>query len=174
MGKRFGAKWVLAACVIVDSVSCILIPLAADNFQSSGVMVCRFFQGLAQGGVAPLLHMLLGNWAPPSERSVMATLSYSGKWDFMALFSSKTSIVGMVVGNVLSLSLAGIICSSPLGWPAAFYIFGGLGLKWVFLWSFFGANRPSCHKSISECERKYIECSLGQEVHKVSTLQDTI
>lgn len=78
-GKKYGPKWVLAACVIVDSVSCLLIPTIAEVFGSTGVMGCRFFQGLAQGGVAPLLHTLLGKWAPPSERSIMGTLSYSGK-----------------------------------------------------------------------------------------------
>lgn len=83
IGKRYGPKWILVTCVAVDSVSCILIPTIAETFGSNGVMVCRFFQGLAQGGIAPLLHMLLGKWAPPCERSVMATMSYAGKMGFL-------------------------------------------------------------------------------------------
>lgn len=75
--------------------------------------------------------------------------------------------VGSVVGNVLSLSLTGVICSSWWGWPASFYLFGGLGLKWVLLWTILGADRPGSHKGISEPERKYIESSLGQDIHKV-------
>lgn len=71
-------NWFFVICVAMDSTSCLLIPTVAQIFGSTGVMVCRFFQGLAQGGIAPLLHMLLGKWAPPCERSVMATLSYSG------------------------------------------------------------------------------------------------
>lgn len=78
IGKKYGPKWLLVICVAVDSIACISIPTIADLFGSTGVMGCRFFQGLAEGGIAPLLHTLLGKWAPPCERSVMTTVSYAG------------------------------------------------------------------------------------------------
>lgn len=88
----------------------------------------------------------------------------------ISLFYCHLPSVGSVVGNILSLSLTGVICSSWWGWPASFYLFGALGLKWVLLWSFLGADRPGVHKGISEAERKYIESSLGQDIHKVGSL----
>ncbi|KAJ8923275.1 hypothetical protein NQ315_001832 [Exocentrus adspersus] len=151
LGKKFGAKWLLVCCITVDSIACLLIPVCAAYFGATGVMVCRFFQGLSQGCIYPLLHTLLGYWAPPCERSVIGTFSYAGS----------------VFGNILSLPVTGFICSSWVGWPASFYLFGALGLKWAILWIIFGADRPGCHKSITLYEKMYIETSLGHEKHKV-------
>lgn len=56
--------------------------------------------------------------------------------------------------------LVGYICSTRVGWPTSFYVYGGLGYCWALLWFFFGANSPAEHKSISQEERSYIENSL--------------
>ncbi|XP_057654227.1 putative inorganic phosphate cotransporter isoform X1 [Diorhabda carinulata] len=149
--KKFGVKWILVVCVLVDSGSCMAIPTMANIFGSGGVMACRVLQGLAQGGIAPLTHTLLGCWAPPSERSVLGTITYAGS----------------IFGFILSLPLTGLICSSWIGWPAAFYLFGALGLKWVVLWLLFGANKPSEHKTITTAEKDYIQHSLGYDEHMV-------
>ncbi|XP_072382790.1 putative inorganic phosphate cotransporter isoform X1 [Diabrotica undecimpunctata] len=151
LGKKFGAKWILVGCASVDSMSCMLIPTMARYFGAGGVIACRISQGLAQGGIPPLVHMLLGCWAPPSERSVLTTITY----------------VGCVFGNILSLSTTGAICSSQFGWPVAFYLFAALEVIWIVTWIMCGANRPSLHKKITEIERDYIESSLGQKERKV-------
>ncbi|CAH1154733.1 unnamed protein product [Phaedon cochleariae] len=158
LGKKFGAKWMLVGCTSLDSLSCILIPVMASRFGSTGVMICRVSQGLAQGGVAPLVHTLLGCWAPPSERSVMATVAYTGG----------------TFGIILCLPITGVICSGYWGWPASFYLFGSLGLMWALAWSVFGADTPSTHKTISNIERKYIETSLGQIEYKVCGLNHSL
>ena len=79
LGKKFGAKWLLVCCTTVDSLACLSIPTSAEYFGATGVMICRFLQGLAQGCISPLLHTLLGYWAPPCERSVIGTFSYAGE-----------------------------------------------------------------------------------------------
>ncbi|CAH1100628.1 unnamed protein product [Psylliodes chrysocephalus] len=150
LGKKYGPKWMLVVCTTVDSTSFLLIPTMASYFGSIGVIVCRVFQGLAQGGIAPLVHTLLGCWAPAAERSVLGTVTYAGA----------------ICGNILSLPITGVICSSWAGWPAAFYLFGALGLKWVILWMIFGSNSPSEYKTISEEEKSYIQTSLGQRENK--------
>ncbi|CAH1972863.1 unnamed protein product [Acanthoscelides obtectus] len=150
MGKRVGPKWLLVAMATIDSISCVLVPVSAEYFGASGVIVCRVAQGLAQGGISPMLHMLLGHWAPPSERSVMGSFAYSGS----------------VFGNIIALPITGLICSSWFGWPAAFFTFGALGLLWVIAWMFLGADRPGLHRGITSCEKKYIESSLGHTEHQ--------
>lgn len=55
----------------------------------------------------------------------------------------------------------GYICSTSLGWPPSFYIFGGTGILWVISWFFFGASTPAKHKSITVEEKNYIENSIG-------------
>ncbi|KAJ8929850.1 hypothetical protein NQ314_017454 [Rhamnusium bicolor] len=293
LGKKFGAKWILVCCMTVDAIACLLIPISADCFGSTGVIMCRFLQGLAQGCISPLLHTLLGYWAPPCERSVIGTFSYAVLVDkttyvatieqmsfclryldheqikncenflcFVAFISTAVHNISLAIfktmkdpgldikylkgqgydgtrvmstefkgaqtlideyrqeviskktdelspksqkmhlkelyikrwverhdsimifvellnavceafdkirsvfGNIVSLPITGFICSSCLGWPVAFYVFGALGLKWVLLWSFLGADRPGSHKRITSCEKVYIETSLGHETHK--------
>ncbi|XP_074040781.1 putative inorganic phosphate cotransporter [Leptinotarsa decemlineata] len=151
LSKKVGAKWMLVGCTILDSLSFMIIPIVASHLGSIGVMGCRVLEGLAQGGVSPLVHTLLGTWAPPGERSVLGTFAYSG----------------CICGNILSLSVTGFICSSGWGWPAVFYIFGIIGLMWTLAWIIFGADRPSSHKTITDAERNYIEISLNQQVHKI-------
>ncbi|KAJ8923276.1 hypothetical protein NQ315_001833 [Exocentrus adspersus] len=150
LGKKFGVKWILVGCTMTNSGFCILIPLLAQHWGSTGVIIARFFQGLSQGCVPSLLNNLLGHWAPPSERSVIGTFSYSGA----------------VFGNILALSTTGVISSSWVGWPFAFYLFGSLGIKWVLIWVWLGADRPGQHTGISAAERTYIETSLAYQEHR--------
>ncbi|KAJ8980970.1 hypothetical protein NQ317_013424 [Molorchus minor] len=150
-GKKMGVKKLLAVCMLTNSLFCISIPILAEHSGSVGVIFARVVQGLSQGCIPPLVHNLLGHWAPPSERSVLGSFSYSGA----------------IIGNILALSTTGIISSSWVGWPFAFYLFGGFGLKWIVLWLIFGADSPSSHKSIGAGERIYIESSLAQDCSMV-------
>ncbi|XP_025830562.1 sialin-like [Agrilus planipennis] len=70
---------------------------------------------------------------------------------------------GFTFGTVISMPITGWFCNSPLGWPSAFYFFGSLGLVWVGVWLFLGANSPSEHKLIRPEERDYIEASLSKK-----------
>lgn len=58
------------------------------------------------------------------------------------------------------MAITGFICESWAGWPASFYVFGGLGYVWMAFWFFLGFNTPSQHPKISQEERQYIEKSL--------------
>ncbi|XP_050308726.1 putative inorganic phosphate cotransporter [Anthonomus grandis grandis] len=144
-GKKYGIKWILVCTNILDSTSCILIPTMANEFGSKGVMVCRFLQGLAQGFLLPSIHTLLGHWAPPNERSRIGTFAYAGS----------------VFGNIFSMPITGLICSSWLGWPFSFYLWGAFGLSWSFIWMVFGFDKPKSHNNITKIEKDYIEKSLG-------------
>lgn len=191
LGKKFGAKWLLVGCTLTNAGFCISIPLFAEYCGSVGVIIARFFQGLSQGCIPSLLHTLLGYWAPPSERSVIGTVSYSGTniyfWPLYSLSCYLVNIgisfhqnginnlhnfpkffTGAVFGNILALSTTGLISSSWVGWPCAFYLFGALGVKWVLLWTFLGADRPGLHKDISAAERTYIETSLAYQDRRVT------
>lgn len=119
----------------------IMIPFIAAWFGSNAVIGCRAFQGLNQGFLYPLLHNLLSKWTPTPERSVVSGIVYSGS----------------SLGIAISMVFTGSISQSSYGWPAAFYIYGGLGLLMAFLFACFIANTPSSHPSITEEEKSYIE-----------------
>ena len=71
---------------------------------------------------------------------------------------------GAQLGTVIAMPVCGALASSSIGWPSIFYIFGAVGILWVVLWFFLGADRPGTHKFISNEEKAYIETNLGSKV----------
>ncbi|XP_018323872.1 putative inorganic phosphate cotransporter isoform X2 [Agrilus planipennis] len=140
---RFGPKVPFCVAMVVCSLFTIAIPFMA-RLGSYGVMICRIVQGASQGFFNPGISNLLGKWIVPSERSRVGTFVFAGG----------------NLGTALSMPITGWLCSSQFGWPSAFYFFGGLGLLWVAVWFFVGANSPSQCKWISLEELEFIETSL--------------
>lgn len=62
---------------------------------------------LPQGVTYPCIHAVWARWAPPMERSKLATLAFSGSY----------------VGTVVALPLSAFI-AKHVGWPYVFYVFG--------------------------------------------------
>lgn len=152
LSKKYGARWFLLGAMAVNSVGGLLIPAMASAFGSDGVMVCRVVQGFGQGFLYPATHNLLSKWAPLPERSRIGSFVY----------------IGGPFGTVLALPITGWLSESYAGWPAAFYLYGALGLLWTVAYFFLGSESPAQHQTISNEERYYIEQSLGHEDgHKV-------
>ncbi|KAJ8929833.1 hypothetical protein NQ314_017436 [Rhamnusium bicolor] len=145
LGRTYGTKWFVIVAMFVNSTACIAIPFIADKLGSKGVMGCRFLQGLSQGFFFPSVQNLLGQWAPITERSRIATAVYSG----------------VAFGTIVTYPITGYIAASWVGWPSTFYLFGAIGYGWSISWMIFGANSPSVHRTINEEEKIYIETSLG-------------
>ncbi|XP_066141650.1 putative inorganic phosphate cotransporter isoform X2 [Euwallacea fornicatus] len=147
IAHMFSPKLILIIAMLVNSGTCLLLPTLSIHLGLGGAILCRLFQGFSQGFIIPLIHTLLGRWAPTNERSWISTTVYSG----------------CSFGTIISMQITGYLSSSRFGWPASFYLFGGLGVGWCVLWLQWGADRPATHRSISAKERRYIEESLGQE-----------
>jgi MFS family permease len=71
---------------------------------------------------------------------------------------------GGQIGTIIAMPICGTLASSAIGWPSIFYIFGSLGICWVLLWMFLGADCPGTHRFISKAEQVYIETNLGCKV----------
>lgn len=121
------------------------------------------------------MHAIWANWAPPAERSRLATISYAGPH----------------IGTVLSFPLSALLVEYGFagGWPSVFYVFGEflevsgrrrfwmhfgkiqtlfspsgmVGILWFGLWMVVGYSSPSTHPRISNEEREYIESSIAAE-----------
>jgi MFS family permease len=141
--------------MFINSLFTILIPVMASSAGEGGVIACRVIQGLNQGFLFPSIHMLLGKWTPLPERSQVASFVYTGG----------------PLGTVISLPVTGVIANSSIGWPTAFYLYGGLGIGWSVLWALLGADSPTKHGRISEEERQYIEGgnTSGEEKKELPT-----
>ncbi|XP_028143350.2 putative inorganic phosphate cotransporter [Diabrotica virgifera virgifera] len=145
VSDKYGAKWFLVGTTTVTATAGLLIPSAAIYFGSTGVMVCRFLQGISQGFLFPSMHAVLGKWIPVPERSRLGTFVYSGS----------------PLGIVSSLILTGYICSTSYGWPMVFYLFNTIALIVVAIYAYIGSNDPRSHPTISEEEKNYIINSLN-------------
>jgi ACS family sodium-dependent inorganic phosphate cotransporter len=54
----------------------------------------RVLQGIGGGVTFPACHVLLAEWAPPTERSVMSSIVYAG--------TSLGTVVSIIKGQILS------------------------------------------------------------------------
>ncbi|XP_046966281.1 putative inorganic phosphate cotransporter [Vanessa cardui] len=144
LAARFGGMVLIIICVGVNSAVSLLIPTASYYGGWQIVCACRVLQGLSQGFLYPSVHNLIGKWVPLEEKSRLGTLIYAGAQ----------------LGTALQLMAAGFI-ADYWGWPAIFYIGGGLGLIWTVAYIFLGAASPRDSKMIGDEERNYIESSLG-------------
>uniref|UniRef100_A0A8C7ANS4 Solute carrier family 17 member 3 n=1 Tax=Neovison vison TaxID=452646 RepID=A0A8C7ANS4_NEOVI len=103
----------------------------------------------AGGSVLGGQHTLWEKWGPPHERSRLCSISLSG----------------MILGSFTTILLGGMICQN-LGWPFAFYIFGGIGCVYSLLWFVLVYDDPISHPWINIIEREYIVSSLADQIHQ--------
>ncbi|KAL6264291.1 hypothetical protein P5V15_004386 [Pogonomyrmex californicus] len=155
-------------CILSD---CIIISNILVWYIFFGFWICAPFQSLLAGlhvklinpcliirydafhecrGVTyPCIHAIWANWAPPLERSKLATIGFSGSF----------------FGTVFAMPIAGLI-AEYWGWPFIFYIFGTAGLVWFICWWFIVKDRPEDDRFISKAELEYIKSSLDNDEKK--------
>jgi ACS family sodium-dependent inorganic phosphate cotransporter len=107
------------------------------------LLTIRIIEGVFEGVTYPCIYAMWSKWAPPLERTMLATLAFSGCY------------VGILVSMTASAYLATV-----LGWPSIFYFFGGVGLVWFVIWWIFVAESPAEDPRILKEELEYIRNSL--------------
>uniref|UniRef100_A0A8C6L7E6 Vesicular glutamate transporter 1 n=1 Tax=Nothobranchius furzeri TaxID=105023 RepID=A0A8C6L7E6_NOTFU len=129
----------------------MLIPSAA-RIHFGCVILVRILQGLVEGVSYPACHGIWAKWAPPLERSRLATTAFCGSY----------------AGAVIAMPLAGILVQYS-GWSSVFYVYGSFGILWYCFWILVSYESPAAHPTITEEERKYIEESIGESAqHSVT------
>ncbi|XP_067937662.1 vesicular glutamate transporter 1-like [Watersipora subatra] len=137
------ANRVFGCAITISAFLNLFLPTACKLGYIAAIVV-RVTQGLVEGVTYPACHGIWRFWAPPLERSRLATIAFCG------------SYAGAVIGLPLS-----SILTQYLGWESCFYFYGSLGITWGIVWWFMSFERPSKHPRISYEERTYIEESLG-------------
>ncbi|XP_026464227.1 vesicular glutamate transporter 1-like [Ctenocephalides felis] len=144
LASMYPANRIFGTAIVGTSFLNLLMPGAMD-LHPTVVIIVRIMQGLVEGVTYPACHGIWRFWAPPLERSRLATIAFCG------------SYAGVVVGMPLSGILAG-----KIGWQAPFYFYGVFGLIWFVFWLWLTFEKPRNHPVISIKELKYIEQSLGE------------
>ncbi|CAF99693.1 unnamed protein product [Tetraodon nigroviridis] len=135
---------VFGAAIVLTSTLNMLIPSAA-RVHYGFVIFVRILQGLVEGVTYPACHGIWSKWAPPLERSRLATISFCGSY----------------AGAVIAMPLAGILVQYS-GWSSVFYVYGCVGIFWYMFWILVSYESPAEHPTISDEERCYIEESIGE------------
>ena len=75
-------------------------------------------------------------------------------------------VIGAQIGNVLTLSIGGLMCSWNFlgGWPLIFYTTGITGLIWGVFWLLFYTDSPRDQRCINNDEKEYILESTQQQL----------
>ncbi len=118
-----------------------------------GFCVARFGLGLAEGGNFPAAVKTVSDWFPKKERALATGIFNAG------------SNVGALLTPLMVPWLA-----IHWGWPAAFFVTGGLGLLWLLAWLAI-YDRPERHPRVSAAELAYIQSDPPDPVQKISWLQ---
>uniref|UniRef100_A0A7N5JCH9 Solute carrier family 17 member 8 n=1 Tax=Ailuropoda melanoleuca TaxID=9646 RepID=A0A7N5JCH9_AILME len=150
ISNKFAANRVFGAAIFLTSALNMFIPSAA-RVHYGCVMCVRILQGLVEGVTYPACHGMWSKWAPPLERSRLATTSFCGSY----------------AGAVIAMPLAGVLVQY-IGWASVFYIYGMFGIIWYTFWLLQAYECPAAHPTISSEERTYIETSIGEGANVVS------
>lgn len=145
LAAEYGGKNLFGFGILMTALFTLVTPPAA-RFSPYMLAAVRMAEGLFEGVTFPCIHAIWRKWAPPLERSKLATISFSGPF----------------AGTVLGMPLSGVI-SQSLGWPWVFYIFGIFGVVWSFFWFMLITDSPSEQPKISLEELEYIQDSLKDD-----------
>ncbi|XP_071455292.1 sialin-like [Hetaerina americana] len=139
-----GARLFCIGIGVTAILTLVTPPIA--NASLPGLFVIRIVEGLFEGVTYPSIHAVWSHWAPPLERSRLATIAFSGSF----------------VGTVVSMPVSSLLADT-LGWESIFYIFGVIALAWCLLWWMIVKEEPQLDKNITQEELEYIKNSLGPQ-----------
>ncbi|KRZ05455.1 Vesicular glutamate transporter 3 [Trichinella zimbabwensis] len=105
IAARFPATTLFGGAIGITSALNLLMPVAVNSGYGFAIVI-QILQGLAQGVAYPAVHGMWRYWAPPLERTKLATTTFTG------------SYAGAVVGLPLSAMM-----TSYVSWSAAFYFY---------------------------------------------------
>uniref|UniRef100_A0A8C0G0G8 Vesicular glutamate transporter 1 n=1 Tax=Chelonoidis abingdonii TaxID=106734 RepID=A0A8C0G0G8_CHEAB len=152
IAQKFAANRVFGFAIVATSTLNMLIPSAARVHYGCVIFV-RILQGLVEGVTYPACHGIWSKWAPPLERSRLATTAFCGSY----------------AGAVVAMPLAGVLVQYS-GWTSVFYVYGSFGIFWYMFWLLVSYESPAQHPTITEEERRYIEESIGESASLMNPL----
>uniref|UniRef100_A0A8D8VEL3 Vesicular glutamate transporter 2.1 n=2 Tax=Cacopsylla melanoneura TaxID=428564 RepID=A0A8D8VEL3_9HEMI len=146
LASRYPANRIFGTAIACTSFLHLFVPTAI-KLNPGSVILVRICQGLVEGVCYPAVHGIWRFWAPPLERSRLATIAFCGTY----------------AGIVLGLPISAIL-TEHFSWEAMFYFYGCMGLLWFLCWLWLSFEKPCLHPTISGRELIYIEKSLGSSV----------
>ncbi|KAH8681946.1 major facilitator superfamily domain-containing protein [Xylariales sp. PMI_506] len=130
-------KLIAGACVSWGAI----IMISASSFNAGGLMVARFFLGVAEASIAPSLAVLVAMWYKKSEQPLR-----HGVW-FMG------NVIAGFFAALLAYAISKIKASvSP--WVILFILFGGVTMLWGLCLIYLLPDHPSTARFLSAEDRQ--------------------
>ena len=139
--ERVGARLTFGVALFFWSIVTGCISLARGFGSLLGL---RLALGVAETPAFPANNTLVSRWFPTRERG-LATGSYTAG-----------EYVGLAIAAPLLAWMA-----TQYGWHSVFYLTGGLGLAFAFVWIGWIRNSPQSDKRVSSAELEHIERGGG-------------
>jgi WD40 repeat protein/sugar phosphate permease len=148
LGDTLGARAILTRIVLAWSLFTALtgcvwpfsLPLGWLLLDALGLMLLiRFLFGAGEAGAYPLLTRVVADWFPGRERGG----ALGAIWMFARLGGA---MAPLVLGRL----------SALVGWRAAFWVLGGVGVLWAIAFRFWFRNRPEEHPGCNQAEQRLI------------------
>ncbi|KAL1494699.1 hypothetical protein ABEB36_010257 [Hypothenemus hampei] len=144
LATKFGGKTIFGTGIAVTAALTVITPWLAYAHVYL-LLAVRIIEGIFEGVTYPCIHAVWSKWAPPLERSRLATIAFSGSY----------------AGTVVAMPTCAYLAKA-FGWPSIFYFWGVVGLVWFVLWTIIVAKSPEQDKKISKEELTYILNSLKE------------
>ncbi|VDK78313.1 unnamed protein product [Litomosoides sigmodontis] len=155
LAAKFAPNLLFGFSILIAAILNLFLALALSAHPHTDfiVLAIQICQGLSLGVSYPAMHGVWRHWAPPMERSKLATTTFTGGY------------LGVMIGLPISAYLV-----SYIDWCAPFYFFGIAGMLWFLIWYAVSAPTPEMSKSISDDEKRFIIEQVGQVTSSPATL----
>ncbi|MCP9259616.1 Vesicular glutamate transporter 1 [Dirofilaria immitis] len=155
LAAKFAPNLLFGFSILIAAVLNLFLALAlnAHPYTDFIVIAIQVCQGLSLGVSYPAMHGIWRHWAPPMERSKLATTTFTGGY------------LGVMIGLPISAYLV-----SYINWCTPFYFYGVAGILWFLIWFSISAPTPEKSKSISDDEKRFIIEQVGQVTSSPATL----
>uniref|UniRef100_A0AC35UDZ1 MFS domain-containing protein n=1 Tax=Rhabditophanes sp. KR3021 TaxID=114890 RepID=A0AC35UDZ1_9BILA len=155
LAAKFAANKLFGIAIGGAALLNLFLPWAYNSQSDSAVVFIQVLQGLVQGFSFPAVHGIWRYWAPPLERSKLATTAFTG------------SYAGAVLGLPVSAFLV-----SYVNWSTPFYVYGVAGIIWAIFWFSMTFEEPVFHPTITQEEKKHIIDAIGPISHVHPTVRN--
>ncbi|XKL62488.1 hypothetical protein PGB90_002321 [Kerria lacca] len=139
LAVKYGGGTVCGLGIFLTGFLTLLSPILF-RFHLVAYAVARILEGLFEGCITSGYVELFVHWIPEEERSRSLTYAH----------------IGSFFGAALNYPFSGYV-ANLWGWPAVFYVTGGLSCFWYIIWFTFVSNEPQTDKFISESEKCYLK-----------------
>jgi ACS family glucarate transporter-like MFS transporter len=136
LADRWGPRRVMTAVVGLWSV---FTTLTGVTWSFLSLLTCRFLFGMGEAGAYPTCARAFYSWLPVRERGLAQGINFSGS-RLGAAFA--LPVVAWFVSRV--------------GWRAAFFLLGGLGVVCAVSWWMWFRDLPEEHRGVSAAEKALI------------------